>query len=116
MPSQLCCAVCSWRGWLKKALQDRTAAHLGQILLLALRDDAGFWILTLKRPLVVMYGQLSLPLMVLGLAVMGFAVVDPFGCDVADYGASKSRRDRRINRYLYAAFRAIANLSGGVIA
>lgn len=36
MPSQLCCAVCSWRGWLKKASQVIVPCASGENLLLAL--------------------------------------------------------------------------------
>lgn len=79
MPSQLCCAVCSWRGWLKKASQVIVPCASGENLLLLGLMSAGFCILTLSARWSAMYGHSSLPLMVLGLAVMGFAelFIDP---------------------------------------
>ena len=114
MPSQLCCAVCS--AWVVKesVAGNRIAsgrAHLAFGLGLM---SAGFCILTLSARWSAMYGHSSLPLMVLGLAVMGFAelFIDPVAM-------SQITRieipgcDRRINRHLHAAFWRDRELSGG---
>src|SRR5699024_12627273 len=39
MPSQLCCAVCSWRGWLKKAAQVIVPCASGENLLLVRSEE-----------------------------------------------------------------------------
>ncbi|MDF9333996.1 hypothetical protein OH690_07305 [Escherichia coli] len=75
--------------------------------------SAGFCILTLSARWSAMYGHSSLPLMVLGLAVMGFAelFIDP----VAMSQITRIEihwRDWRINWHLYAAFRRDCELSG----
>ena len=54
-------------------------AHLGKFALGLGLMSAGFCILTLSARWSAAYGQSSMPLMVLGLAVMGFAelFIDP---------------------------------------
>ncbi|STG53743.1 putative oligopeptide transporter [Escherichia coli] len=79
MPSQLCCAECSWRGWLKRASQVIVPCDLGKICSWSRPDERRILHSDLKRPLVRNVWSSSLPLMVLGLAVMGFAelFIDP---------------------------------------
>ena len=76
--------------------------------------SAGFCILTLSARWSAMYGHSSLPLMVLGPAVMGFAelFIDPVAMSQITR-IEIPRRDRRINRHLHAAFWRDRELSGG---
>ncbi|SUG34282.1 POT family transport protein [Salmonella enterica subsp. arizonae] len=68
--------------------------------------SAGFCILTLSARWSAAYGHSSMPLMVLGLAVMGFAelFIDPVAMSQITR-IDIPRRHRRINRNLYAAVR-----------
>ncbi len=85
MPSQLLlCGVCS--AWVVESVAgNHYRAHLGKICSRRPADERRILHSDLKRPLVAMYGHSSLPLMVLGTAVMGFAelFIDPRY--VADY-------------------------------
>ncbi len=103
-------------GWLKKASQVIVPCASGENLLWPWPDERRILHSDLKRPLVPMYGHSSLPLMVLGLAVMGFRNCLSTRLLCRRLRALKSPADRRINRHLYAAFRRDCELSAGVIA
>ena len=117
MPSQLCCAVCSGVGGKESVAGNRTVRIWGKFALGLGLMSAGFCILTLSARWSAMYGHSSLPLMVLGPAVMGFAelFIDPVAM-------SQITRieipgcDRRINRHYMLLSGAIANYLAGVIA
>ncbi|XPE41891.1 hypothetical protein ACNKHK_03730 [Shigella flexneri] len=69
----LCCAVSCWPGNQRKRWRQSHRTYLGKFALGLGLMSAGFCILTLSARWSAAYGHFSMPLMVLGLAVMGFA-------------------------------------------
>ncbi len=105
-----------WHGWLKKASQVIVPCASGGNCSWSRPDERRILHSDLKRPRSAMYGHSSLPLMVLGLAVMGLPNCLSTRLLCRRLRALKSWRDWRINWHLYAAFRRDCEHLAGVIA
>lgn len=106
----LCGIVLAWV--VKESVSgNRTVRIWGKFALGLGLMSAGFCILTLSARWSAAYGHSSMPLMVLGLAVMGFAelFIDPVAMSQITR-IEIPRCYRRINRHLYAAFRCYRQL------